>query len=227
MVAMILAAGRGQRLRPITDSMPKAMVQVGGISLLEQHLQRLAAAGIETVVINLGWLGEKIVTAVGSGRRFGLNVVYSPEYDHVLDTGGGIRRALAIIGRAPFWVINADIHTDIALPKIKLDADSLAHLVLVPTPAHKATGDFELRDGKIRNSAQPDLTFSGMAFYRPDMFDHADGGRFSVVPLLRAAADRGQIEGSLFAGDWHDVGTPERLAALNAFAIRGEHKIRG
>jgi len=214
MVAMILAAGRGERLRPITDSTPKALVEVAGTSLLEQHLQRLAAAGIETVVINLGWLGDKIAAKIGSGAQFGLRVIYSPEYGNILDTGGGIRRALPIIGRAPFWVINADIHTDLPLPEIKLEADSLAHLVLVPTPAHKETGDFELREGKVRNSPRADLTYSGMAFYRPELFDQAGAGRFSVVPLLRPAADRGQLEGSLYDGVWHDVGTPERLAAL-------------
>lgn len=215
MLAMILAAGRGERLRPVSDTMPKALVEVGGISLLEQQLQRLADAGIETVVINLGWLGERIAERIGSGRQFGLQVVYSPEYDNILDTGGGIKRALPLLGRAPFWVINADVFTDMALPKVKLDADSLAHLVLVPTPAHKEFGDFELRDGKVRNSDNQDLTFSGIAFYRPEFFADSGGGRYSVVPLLREAADRGQLEGSLYEGIWEDVGTPERLAALN------------
>jgi N-acetyl-alpha-D-muramate 1-phosphate uridylyltransferase len=215
MVAMILAAGRGERLRPITDSLPKALVEVGETSLLEQHLQRLAAAGIGTVVINLGWLGEKIAARIGSGRQFGLQVSYSPEYGNILDTGGGIRRALPLIGRDPFWVINADIHTGMALPEIELAADSLAHLVLVPTPAYKAGGDFGLCDGKVRNTVAPDLTYSGMAFYRPELFDQSAAGRFSVVPLLRAAADHGQLEGSLYEGVWHDVGTPERLAVLN------------
>lgn len=215
MGAMILAAGRGERLRPVTDTTPKALVEVGGTNLLEQHLQRLADARVKIVVINLGWQGERIAEGMGSGQQFGLNIVYSPEYDNVLDTGGGIKRALPIIGHAPFWVINADIFTDMALPDIKLDANSLAHLVLVPTPAHKAAGDFELRDGKVRNSENQDLTYSGMAFYRPEMFEKSGDGRFSVVPLLRAAADRGQLEGSLYEGVWVDVGTPERLAALN------------
>jgi MurNAc alpha-1-phosphate uridylyltransferase len=215
MVAMILAAGRGERLRPITDTTPKALVEVGGISLLEQQLQRLAATDVKTVVINLGWLGEQIVERIGSGQQFGLQVVYSPEYDNILDTGGGIKRALPLIGSAPFWIINADIYTDIALPNLKLHADSLAHLVLVPTPAHKESGDFELRHGKVRNSDNQDLTYSGIAFYRPEFFADSGGGRFSVVPILRAAADRGQVEGSVYEGTWEDVGTPERLAALN------------
>jgi MurNAc alpha-1-phosphate uridylyltransferase len=216
MAAMILAAGLGERLRPITDTTPKALVEVGGISMLSQHLQRLADARIETVVINLGWLGEQIAEQIGSGQKFGLQVVYSPEYDNILDTGGGIKRALPLIGNVPFWVINADIYTDIALPNVKLAADSLAHLVLVPTPAHKESGDFELRDGKVRNSDNQDLTYSGIAFYRPEFFADASDGRFSVVPLWREAADRGQLDGSLYEGTWEDVGTPERLAALNA-----------
>ncbi len=212
---MILAAGRGQRLRPVTDTRPKALVEIDGTNLLQRHLQRLADARIKTIVINLGWLGERIAEGIGSGQQFGLQIVYSPEYDNILDTGGGIKRALPILGHAPFWVINADIFTDMALPNIKLDANSLAHLVLVPTPAHKSAGDFELRDGKVRNSENQDLTYSGMAFYRPEMFENSGDGRFSVVPLLRAAADRGQLEGSLYEGVWEDVGTPERLAALN------------
>ena len=216
MAAMILAAGRGERLRPISDTTPKALVEVAGISVLEQQLQRLADARIETVVINLGWHGEQIAERIGSGQQYGLQVIYSPEYDNILDTGGGINRALLLIGNEPFWVINADIFTDIALPNVKLDADSLAHLVLVPTPAHKESGDFELRDGKVRNSDHQDLTYSGIAFYRPEFFTESGGGRFSVVPLLREAADRGQLDGSLYEGIWEDVGTPERLEALNA-----------
>lgn len=214
-VAMILAAGRGERLRPLTETLPKALVELGGASLIEQQLQRLADAGTSTVVINLGWLGERIAEWVGSGWTYGLQVVYSPEYDEILDTGGGIFRAMPLFGQAPFWVINADIFTDFALPKLKLDADSLAHLVLVPTPAHRENGDFALRDRKVRNSGNPDLTFSGIAFYRPEFFAGAPGGRFSVVPMMRAAADRGQLEGSVYQGAWEDVGTPERLAALN------------
>lgn len=214
MAAMILAAGRGERLRPISDTTPKALLEVDGVSLLDQHLRRLAAAGIKTVVINLGWLGEQIAERTGSGQQFGLQVIYSPEYDNILDTGGGIQRALSLLGSAPFWVINADVYTDMPLPNEKPRADSLAHLVLVPTPAYKANGDFELRDGKVRNSDNQDLTYSGIAIYRPEFFAGSGRGRFSVVPLLRAAADRGQLDGSVYEGIWEDVGTPERLHAL-------------
>ncbi len=215
MAAMILAAGRGERLRPVTETTPKALVEVGGTSLIEQQLQRLADAKIRTVVINLGWLGGKIAERIGSGQKYGVQVVYSPEDDDILDTGGGIKRALPVLGNAPFWVLNADIYTDFALPNVKLDADSLAHLVLVPTPAHKEAGDFSLVDGKVSNNAGRDLTYSGIAFYRPEFFADSPDSRFSVVPLMRAAADRGQLEGSVYEGVWQDVGTPERLAALN------------
>lgn len=215
MTAMILAAGRGERLRPVSDSTPKALVEVGGTSLIEQQVERLKRADVHTVVINLGWLGDKIAERIGSGRKFGVQVVYSPENDDILDTGGGIYRALPLLGDAPFWVLNADIYTDLELPDLNLGTDSLAHLVLVPTPAHKKTGDFSLENGKVRNNGNRDLTYSGMAFYRPEFFANAPGGPFSVVPLMRAAADRGQLEGSFYEGTWEDVGTPERLAALN------------
>jgi len=215
MPAMILAAGRGERLRPVTDKTPKAMVEVGGEKLVDRHLAMLARAGIENVVINLGWLGEQIVDHVESGERFGVRVVYSPEYDNVLETGGGIVRALPMLGSDPFWVVNADIFTDFELPDRALAEDLLAELVLVPTPAHKARGDFELADGRTRNSDTPTLTYSGIARYRPQFFSGAAEGRFSVAPMLRKAADAGTLGGSLHEGGWEDVGTPERLELLN------------
>lgn len=214
MIAMLLAAGRGERLRPLTDSMPKALVEVAGQSLLERHLERLAAAGVTMVVINLGWLGEQIVERVGSGRAYGLQVVYSPEDEQILETGGGIHRALPLLGAAPFWVVNADIVTDMPLPTVELDADSLGHLVLVPTPEYRDGGDFVLHQGRVWNAQRPTLTFSGIARYRPDFFRDCRPGRFPLVPLLRAAADNGRLSGSLYEGLWGDAGTPERLAAL-------------
>jgi len=215
MIAMILAAGRGERLQPITDSVPKSLVEVGGVSLMERHLSALAEAGVSTVMINLGWLGEQIVERIGSGSRFGLQVCYSPEYDRILDTGGGIRRALPMLGRDPFWVLNADIFTDFTLPHFELSDDCFGHLVLVPTPKDKARGDFDLVDGKIRNGNVPAYTFSGIACYRPEFFEQQAVERFSIVPLLRRAADLGQLSGALFAGQWADVGTPETLRDIN------------
>jgi len=214
-IAMLLAAGRGERLRPITENVPKALVEVRGESLLERHLAALRSAGVDTVVINLGWLGEQIADRVGSGSRYGLNVVYSPEGDDILETGGGIQRALPMLGTAPFLVVNADIYTDMPMPGADLDAATMAHLVLVPTPEHKARGDFDLVAGLVRNSEQPELTFSGVAIYRPEFFADCEAGRFPLAPLLREAADAGVLSGSLYAGLWKDVGTPARLDALN------------
>jgi MurNAc alpha-1-phosphate uridylyltransferase len=213
---MILAAGRGERLRPVTDTTPKALVEVKGTSLLERHLRAIKASGIDTVVINLGWLGEKIVDRIGSGSRYGLDVVYSPEDDNVLETGGGILRALPMLGDGPFLVINADICTEMTLPVDALLATDLAHLVLVPKPEHFKKGDFELDDGRVRNATKPRLTFSGVALYRPAFFARCTPGRFSLAPMLHAAADIDRLSGSLYRGFWTDVGTPGRLAELNA-----------
>lgn len=215
MIAMILAAGRGERLRPITDETPKALVEVQGRTLLERHLDHVKAAGIDTVVINLGWLGGMIAERVGSGQAYGLNVVYSPEGDNILETGGGIHRALPLLGSEPFLVVNADILTDMPLPPAELSASDAGHLVLVPTPGHKARGDFDLDDGRVVDSDNPTLTFSGVAIYRPEFFAACDAGRFPLAPMLKSAARAGQLRGSLYEGLWEDVGTPDRLAELN------------
>ena len=185
MRAMILAAGRGERLRPLTDDIPKSLVDVGGESLLGRHLRNVQAAGIRTVVINLGWLGNRIIERVGSGERYGLDVIYSDEGDNILETGGGIHKALPHLGDAPFLVVNADIYTDMPVPRVELAAGCLGHLVLVPTPDYRDHGDFDIEDGLIRNGE-----------------------------MLREAADQGLLSGSVYEGLWADVGTPERLAAL-------------
>ncbi len=216
MIAMILAAGRGERLRPLTEATPKSLVEVRGETLLERHLHALRAAGVENVVINLGWLGDKVFERIGSGARFGLGVTYSNEGDNILETGGGIHRALPMLGKDPFLVVNADIYTDMPFPDIALAEDDLAHLVLVQTPPEKGNGDFALSEGRIRNEGDELLTFSGVSVYRPEFFAGCSAGRFSVVPLLRSAADDDRVSGSVYAGLWRDVGTPERLAELNA-----------
>jgi len=215
MNAMILAAGRGERLRPVTDTTPKALIEVQGERLIDRHLRMLAAADVKTVVINLGWLGEQIVTHVGSGQQFGVQVVYSPEYDNVLETGGGIYRALPTLGDAPFWVVNADIYTDLTLPNTELADDEQGHLMLIPTPAYKSKGDFDLRDGKVTKTSEPALTFACVARYRPDFFADCTDGRYSLAPMLFAAAAEGRLGGSVYEGVWEDVGTPERLDRLN------------
>ena len=215
MIAMILAAGRGERLRPLTDTVPKGLVEVRGRSLLARHLDRLRDAGIDDVVINLGWLGEKIVERVGSGSRYGLNIVYSPEGDNVLDTGGGIHNALPMLGGDTFLVVNADIFTDMPVPDLELPTDTLGHLVLVATPDDREAGDFDLHDGRVQNSALRPLTFSGVAIYRPEFFAGCEAGRFSVVPMLCDAAGAGRLGGSLYGGLWADVGTRQRLDAID------------
>lgn len=212
---MILAAGRGERLRPLTDKVPKSLVEVRGESLLERHLHNVRAAGIESVVINLGWLGERIVERVGSGAAYGLDVAYSDERGDVLETGGGIHKALPQLGDDPFLVINADIYTDMPVPDIVLAEEHLGHLVLVPMPDYRQQGDFELDNGLVRNGERPALTFSGVAIYRPELFAGCEAGRFPLAPILREAADAGSLSGSLYDGLWADIGTPERLAALS------------
>ena len=211
---MILAAGRGERLRPLTDEVPKCLVEVHGESLLERDLQNVRSAGIKTVVINLGWLGDQIVERIGSGRSHDLEVIYSQEGDDILETGGGIHKALPALGSEPFLVVNADIYTDMPIPKVALGDSHLGHLVMVPTPDYRNSGDFDIEGGLIRNGDRAAHTFSGVAVYRPQFFDGCEAGRFPLAPMLREAADRGQLSGSLYEGMWADVGTPERLAAL-------------
>jgi MurNAc alpha-1-phosphate uridylyltransferase len=212
---MLLAAGRGERLRPITDRVPKPLVEVRGTSLIERHLAALAAAGATTVVINLGWLGEQIAERLGSGERYGLQVLYSDERDNILETAGGIRRALPLLGSDTFLVVNADIYTDMPLPCDAPRESEVAHLVLVPTPAFKDRGDFDIKAGKLTNADAPRYTFSGVAMYRPEFFAALEDGRRPLAPMLKAAAGEGQIGASLYDGVWADVGTPERLEALN------------
>jgi MurNAc alpha-1-phosphate uridylyltransferase len=214
-IAMILAAGRGERLRPITDKTPKALVDVRGRSLLERHLDRLPDAGVHTVVINLGWLGDQIVSRVGGGQAYGVDVIYSPEGENILETGGGIHRALPLLGDDPFLVINADILTDMPLPPADLDDGDLGHLVLVPTPPHKPQGDFDLQGDRVVDTDRAALTFSGVAIYRPEFFDGCVAGRFPLAPMLKKAARDGALKGSLYEGVWEDVGTPGRLSRLN------------
>ena len=214
MKAMILAAGRGERLSPLTDTTPKSLVEVRGQSLLERHLENVRDAGIKDVVINLGWLGDQIVERVGSGSKYGLSIAYSDERDDILETGGGIHKALPLLGNEPFLVINADIYTEMSVASLSLREENTAHLVLVPSPDYRDGGDFDLDDGAVINGDSQSLTFSGVALYRPEFFDQCEAGRFSIVPMLRLAADARQLGGSLYEGLWADVGTPERLAKL-------------
>jgi MurNAc alpha-1-phosphate uridylyltransferase len=219
MRAMILAAGRGERLRPLTDTIPKPLLEVGGQSLIEHHLEKLARAGFREVVINLAHQGDMIRDKLGSGSNWGLNIHYSPEPPGALDTGGGIGQALPLLGESPFAVINADVFSQYPLARLRAIKCSHAHLLLIPNPAHNPNGDFSLQGGHVSSKKQaPDeihpYTFSGISVYHPRFFDSAPGGRYSVVPMLIAAMTSKQVTGEVFRGDWHDIGTLERLEAL-------------
>jgi MurNAc alpha-1-phosphate uridylyltransferase len=211
---MILAAGRGERMRPLTDRIPKPLLEAGGRPLIGHHLAALALAGVREVVVNHAHLGAQIERALGDGAAFGLRIRYSPE-EVALETGGGIFRALPLLGPAPFIVVNGDIWTDFDLARLRLAVGDLAHLVMVDNPAHHPAGDFALAGGRIRAEGGPKLTFSGIGAYHPALFDGCAPGRFPLAPLLRAAMAAGRVSGEHHTGRWIDVGTPERLAALD------------
>ena len=215
MKAMILAAGRGERMRPLTDAMPKPLLKVGGRPLIDYHLAALANAGIRHVVVNVAWQKARLREHLGDGSEFGLNCDISDEGDAALETGGGVFRALPKLGARPFWLINGDVYAQYELTRQSLAGDRLAHLLMVPNPAHNAGGDFSLTDGEIANQGARMLTYSGLAILHPDLFDGCADGVFPLAPLLRRAADEGRVSGELMDGYWCDVGTPERLAALN------------
>lgn len=214
MKAMILAAGRGERMRPLTDSTPKPLLHVGGQRLIEYHLKALVRAGIREVVINLGHLGGQIEALLGGGQRYGLSIRYSREGDHVLDTGGGIHHALPLMGAEPFLVINGDIFTDFPFDNLRGRPAGLAHLVLVANPAHHPQGDFLLAGEQVHAEGAPRFTFSGIGVYRPELFADCVAGVFPLAPVLRRAMAAGQVSGEFHGGMWCDVGTPERLSEL-------------
>jgi MurNAc alpha-1-phosphate uridylyltransferase len=212
MKAMILAAGKGERLRPLTLHTPKPLVRAGGIPLIEYHLRALRSAGFEDVVINHAWLGQQIEDYLGKGERLGLRIRYSPEGEP-LETGGGIFRALPLLGDEPFLVVNGDIWTDYDFAAVNAPMTGLAHLILVDNPEHHPQGDFALVDRQVRDDARlPRLTYSGIAVLHPSLFAGCVDGAFKLAPLLRRAMAEGRVTGEHFSGRWVDVGTHERLA---------------
>ncbi len=210
---MILAAGRGERLRPLTDTTPKPLLEVRGKPLIVYHLEALARAGFAEIVINLSWLGEKIRDRLGTGEAFGVRIAYSEEAT-ALETAGGILQALPLLGER-FVVVNGDIFTDYDFSRLR-EPTAAAHLVLVDNPGHNSGGDFSLDDGTVGNRGKPMHTFSGIAQYQRSFFAGLEPGKLALAPLLRAASARGQVSGELFRGEWIDIGTAERLALLNA-----------
>ena len=219
MKAMVLAAGRGERLRPLTDHTPKPLLRVRGRPLIEYLLDALAAAGVCDIVVNLAWLGGQIRDALGDGRCFGVQIAYSDEGAHALETGGGIFQALPMLGVGPFLVVNGDLWTDYPFASLLgpevLGANDLAHLVLVPNPPQHPRGDFALERGRVCAEGESRHTFSGIGIYRAALFDGCRPGAFPLAPLLRAAAASDRVAGSLYAGEWQDIGSPERLRALD------------
>ena len=217
---MILAAGRGERMRPLTDNLPKPLLKVAGKMLIEYHLEKLKAAQITEVVINHAWLGEKIEQALGDGTRYGLTIHYSPEVE-ALETAGGIINALPLLideHNNEFIVINGDIFCDYELSNLPSSLSGLAHLVLVENPQHHQEGDFALTtSGEIKQTGDNKQTFSGIGVYHPDLFKDYSNGKRALAPILRKAMDQQQVTGEFYQGVWHDIGTPQRLNKLDLY----------
>ena len=231
MKAMILAAGRGERMRPLTDACPKPLLEAGGRPLIQHHIERLVAAGVQDVVINLAWRGAMIRAALGDGSRFGVRIEYSDEGEAALETGGGIFHALPLLGDVPFLIVNGDIWTDYPFEQLlkrfngsvlgQAGAD-LAHLVLVPNPPHVSRGDFGLLDGRVHESTGERATYSGIAVYAPQFFAACQAGPFKLLGPLLAAIRAGRVSGERYEGDWSDIGTPQRLEELQRrLEVRG------
>lgn len=209
-------------MRPLTDTLPKPLLTVGGKALIEYHLGAIAAAGIRRVVINLAWQGEKLRAALGDGSRYGVEITYSEESPRALETGGGIFKALPLLGEGPFLVVNGDVWTDWSLPPaLELKATDFAHFVLVPNPPQHTQGDFALMGERVV-AAGPRHTYSGIGLYRAAFFDGCEPSAFPLLPLMQRAIQAGRVSGELYGGRWHDIGTPERLAALDRELSSGQ-----
>ncbi len=213
---MILAAGRGKRLRPLTDHLPKPLLKIGDKALIEYRLAALAKAGVREVVINLAYMGETIFKTLGNGARYGIAIYYSHEpKEGGLETGGGIFQALPLLGNDPFIITNADVWTDFPLETLPNQPEGLAHLIMVDNPPHNPQGDFGLQDGYILETNNNRLTFSGIYVLRPELFANCTAGFFSIVPLLRKAMQLRQVTGVYYPGIWQDLGTLEQFMALS------------
>ena len=218
MKAMILAAGRGERLRPLTDSTPKPLIMAGRMRLIEYHLFNLANAGFKDVVINVAWLGQKIIDTLGQGEKYNLNIIYSDEDGQALETGGGIYNALPLLGSEPFLVINGDVWTDYPLEKLRgFVLKDMAHLVLVKNPEHNSQGDFSILKNRLIEQTVEKLTFSGIGLYSAEFFkDHENAKlvKFPLAPMIRQYISENKISGERYDGKWMDIGTQQRLDDL-------------
>ncbi|HST27491.1 MAG TPA: nucleotidyltransferase family protein [Rudaea sp.] len=213
--ALIFAAGRGERMRPLTDTTPKPLLVAGGKRLIEWHLENLARAGVREVVINTSHLAEQFPPALGDGSRWRLRIVYSYEGPEPLETGGGMLRALPLLGTDPFIAVNSDIRTDFDFATLPHDPPGLAHLIVVDNPPQHPDGDFVLHDGLLHDEPAQLLTFAGIGVYRPELLVGQTAGKFGIVPILRAAMRDDRITGSHHRGNWFDIGTPQRLVELD------------
>ena len=213
---MILAAGRGIRLKPLTDNIPKPLVKVGGETLIERHIKNIAAAKFESIVINTAHLGEKIRSYIGDGSRFGIPIIYSDEGEQALETGGGIANALPLLQEEPFLVVNADIYCDIPFDATFQLGDALTHLIMVPNPAHHPDGDFTAEELKLEG--QQRYTYSGVGYFHPSLFTH-EVRIFPLIEVLRKSIADKTISANVFQGMWFDIGTGSRLHAANQHAL--------
>lgn len=213
---MILAAGRGERMRPLTDTVPKPLLEVGGKPLIVWHVEKLAACGFKEIIINVAHLGYKIIEVLGDGSKWEVNISYSDEQNEgALESAGGILKALPLLGDKPFLVVNADIWCDYEFnPAFDLK-DKLAHLILVQNPEHNPNGDFGLDGSLVLNEADIKYTFSGIGYYSPKLFEGLAYTKSALAPLLRKAIEKEQVSGSLYDGKWYDIGTPQRLKMIN------------
>ena len=215
--AMILAAGRGERMRPLTDTTPKPLLEVGNKPLIQHHIEKLANAGIRRIVINHAWLGEHIEAKLGDGSRFNVDIVYSRE-EQALETAGGIANALPLLGAEPFFVVNGDVYCELNFKRFCSEPiQRLARLLMVPNPVHNSDGDFAISNGLLteKSSGIAAYTFSGIAIYRPEFFSQLPVEKRPLAPEIRKHMSEKQVEAQLYHGRWCDVGTPDRLTALN------------
>jgi len=217
MRAVILAAGKGERMRPLTLTKPKPLLEVCGITLIEHHIINLKKAGFTRIIINVSWLAQQIIKKLGDGSQYGVKIRYSAEGQEPLETGGGLFHALPLIGTEPFLVVNADIKTDFDFSTLKKSISSLAHLVLVNNPKHNINGDFSINKDSTLKYLDPEErhTYSGIGIYHPKLFEGCAYGKYSVVPLLKSAMNDNKVTGQLYNGNWNDIGNLERLIAIN------------
>ncbi len=220
MNAMVLAAGRGERMRPLTDKTPKPLLKVHDKSLIVWHIERLASLGFSQIVINIDHLGDMIIKNLGDGSKWGINLLYSDERQSgALESAGGIIKALPLIESETFLVVNADIWCDYEFETNFDLQDDLAHLILVPNPKHNPDGDFALHKDRVSNDTKRRYTFSGIGYYSAKLFDGFKNQKMSLAPLLREAVEKNKVSGSLYDGRWYDIGTPQRLKEINATSV--------